>query len=344
VLFRSLKKALDTVKIDDAGNVIDPATGRHITSLETAFNSRKIFSAFDENTGEIFLVSRERIVPFEKAVRKNKIDSDVKIFDPRLNRDLSINDAFEHGILDKRTGMIIDPKGGSLLSIKEAVKRGVVSINGAPVVTGHHDSEATEHARITSRKERHLLQPFDDVIETTSSTKTASRADRNIKARSTASPQVELPSYDDLSGLYAFTRRRDSLNSQKKKSSDSVKLTETTTTSTSTTRKKTPIVYDIDMTTTVVNENQGLGFGGAALADRVDSTATGHVFTKITKNNKEVVSRFKNNEVVSSVKEDFKETVYEPGKEPQVTNQKRYENVTKAMPSSVLDIDADASQ
>ena len=161
----SLRKALETVRINDNGEVVDPTTSKCITTLENAFNTRKIFSAFDENTGEIFLSSRGKIVPFEKAVRKNKMDKEVRIFDPKQNKELNINDAIEYGILDKTTGMIIDPKGGSLLSIREAVKRGIINIVGAPVVTGHHDSETIEKPVITSRKHRHLLQPHDDDID-----------------------------------------------------------------------------------------------------------------------------------------------------------------------------------
>jgi len=161
----TLKHALDTIKLDENGNVIDPATNKCIISLEDAFNHRKIFSAFDENTGEIFLSSLGKIVPFEKAMRKNKMDKSVRIFDPKSNKDLTLNDAIERAIIDKTSGMVIDPKGGSLLSIKEAVKRGILSVSGAPVVTGHHDSEKIETPVITSRKTRHSLLQFDEVNE-----------------------------------------------------------------------------------------------------------------------------------------------------------------------------------
>ena len=133
------------------------------------FNARKIFPAFDENTGEIYLPSLGKIVPFERAIRKNKMDKSVRVFDPRSNKDLCINDAIERALIDKTSGMIIDPKSGGcggLLSIKEAVKRGVVSVTGAPLVTGHHESEGgVESAVITSRKLRHTNQHghFDNV-------------------------------------------------------------------------------------------------------------------------------------------------------------------------------------
>lgn len=100
----TLKQTLDTVKIDDKGQVIDPMTNDVVINLEAAFNHRKIFSAFNENTGEIFLTSRGKIVPFEKAMRKNKMDKSVRIFDPKSNKDLTINDAIERAIIDKTSG------------------------------------------------------------------------------------------------------------------------------------------------------------------------------------------------------------------------------------------------
>ena len=104
----TLKQTLDTVKLDDNGQVIDPVTGKCIINLEAAFNHRKLFSAFNENTGEIFLTSRGKIVPFEKAMRKNKMDKSVRIFDPKSNKDLTINDAIERAIIDKTSGMLYD--------------------------------------------------------------------------------------------------------------------------------------------------------------------------------------------------------------------------------------------
>ncbi len=100
----TLKQTLDTVRINEQGEVVEPATNEVIINLEVAFNHRKIFSAFNENTGEIFLGSRAKLVPFEKAMRKNKMDKSVRIFDPKSNKDLTINDAIERAILDKTSG------------------------------------------------------------------------------------------------------------------------------------------------------------------------------------------------------------------------------------------------
>jgi hypothetical protein len=179
-ILMTLKEALDTLRINDEGHVIDAQTEKLIVSLESMFNTRKLFSAFNENTGEIFLSSKSKIVPFERAIRKNKLDKSVRIFDPKSNKDLTINDAIERAIIDKTSGMIIDPKGGNLLSVKEAVKRGILSITGAPVVTGHHGSETIETPTITSRNQRHSTQQFDHVNEV---------ADQNISYPTKSSRQ-----------------------------------------------------------------------------------------------------------------------------------------------------------
>lgn len=192
----TLKQTLDTVRINDNGEVIDPVTNEVIINLEIAFNHRKIFPAFNENTGEIFLTTRGKIVPFEKAMRKNKIDKSVRLFDPKSNKDLTLNDAIERAIIDKTSGMIIDPKGGGLLSIKEAVKRGIVSLTGAPVVTGHHENNETiETATITSRKSRHSALQFDEVnehVERQSHTKQRSHYKNKIQPRTTKSAKTPI--------------------------------------------------------------------------------------------------------------------------------------------------------
>jgi hypothetical protein len=287
----SIRKALEQVRINDNGEVVDPVTGKCIITLENAFNTRKIFSAFDENTGEIFLQSRGKIVPFEKAVRKNKMDKDVKIFDPKHNRELSINDAIEHGLLDKTTGMIIDPKGGSLLNIREAVKRGIVTLVGSPVVTGHHDSETIEKPVITSRKNRHLLQPYDDDI------------DNNNGRTATAAVGVETGKLS--------SKTRVLYDNNNKNNGSAVMMNSP--------RTKTQMVYDFDdsMTSTTSDNNKY-----DSLLGRV---------TKITTHSEEHSKRIRDEgDVINKVKKNFKETVLQPGLPDKITASSNYEYETKS--------------
>lgn len=116
--------------------------------------------------------------------------------------------------------MIIDPKGGGLLSIKEAVKRGILCLTGAPVVTGHHENNETiETATITSKKSRHLNIQFDEVND---------NGDRNF-----------VKSYDTQ-------KVRNRSTSRNHTSSDSR-------------TKKTPIVYDTEyLNSDYVRENPGV--------------------------------------------------------------------------------------
>lgn len=271
----TLKKCLDTVRIDSEGQVLDPSTGKCIITLENAFNTRKIFSAFDENTGEIFLPHMERKVPFEKAVRKNKLGKDVLIFDPKSSKDLTLNDAIERGIIDRTTGQVIDPKSNCLLSIRESVKRGLINIVGAPVVTGHHDSETVEKATITTRHQRQQFTPSFDTETVQSGHLKYNRS-------------IETHNNDDLSDLYANTRRLE--------------------TNLVSPLKKTPIVYDIDTTTTVEPSNEKV---------------------KITTKSEEHYKKKKADEtIVEKVSSELKETIIEPGKEPKITTNNFEDEIT----------------
>ena len=248
---------------DENGNVLDSTSGKLIISLENVFNTRKLFSAFNENTGEIFLSSKNKIVPFEKAIRKNKLDKSVRIFDPRSNKDLTINDAIERAIIDKTSGMIIDPKGGSLLSVKEAVKRGILSITGAPVVTGHHGSETIETPVITSRKTRHSMQQFDDVSEN-----------------------------GDSCRVKKSTAKQD--------------------------RTRTPIARDTEF------------LGSEILKNHPTLISNPDVITSIKTTNEEHRKKIKGNNVIESLKGDFKETVIKPGEMPKVTTSSTYGSELKS--------------
>ena len=263
----TLKQALEVFKLDERVNLVEIETNKVVVNLESAFNTRKLFPAFDENTGEIFLNSRAKIVPFEKAVRKNKLDKSVRIFDPKSNKDLTLNDAIERAIIDKTSGMVIDPKGGGLLSIKEAVKRGILSITGAPVVTGHHNSEAIEAPKITSRKTRHSMQQFDDVSEPNGHERSSRVFSRVSKTN----------------GSTGFSSRA---------------------------RK--PIANDTEyLSSEILQRNPGL------LSDQ-------SVITNIKVTNEEHRKKIKGNDVIESLKTDYKETVIKPGESPKVTSSGTY--------------------
>ncbi|CAF4722920.1 unnamed protein product, partial [Rotaria magnacalcarata] len=80
------KEALDGIKIDNDGQVIDSYSNKVITTLELAYNHRKLFSQFDVNAGEIFLPAQNESIGFEKAVRKNLLDNNrIKLFDPKTS-------------------------------------------------------------------------------------------------------------------------------------------------------------------------------------------------------------------------------------------------------------------
>ncbi|CAF1012011.1 unnamed protein product [Rotaria sp. Silwood1] len=152
--YMTLKDALDGIRIDNDGQVIDSYSNKVITTLELAYNHRKLFSQFDVNAGEIFLPSQNESIGFEKAVRKNLLDNNrIKLFDPKTSREYSIQDAIERGLIDHESGLIYDSRSRTTYSIREAIRHGIIAIVGAPLVPIKADHE-TVAAKITSRNHR----------------------------------------------------------------------------------------------------------------------------------------------------------------------------------------------
>jgi hypothetical protein len=152
--YMTLKDALDGIRIDHEGQVIDSYSNKTITTLELAFNHRKLFSQFDVNAGEVFLPSQNESVGFEKAIRKNLLDNNrMKLFDPKTSREYTIQDAIERGLIDQESGLVYDSHSRAQYSIREAIRHGIVAIVGAPLVPIKADHE-TVAAKITSRKHR----------------------------------------------------------------------------------------------------------------------------------------------------------------------------------------------
>lgn len=193
--------------------------------------------------------------------------------------------------------MIIDPKGcGGLLSIKEAVKRGIVSITGSPVVTGHHNSETIEAPTITSRKNRHLTQKFDDVSIHASNTLPI------MKQRHTKSSRHHHHHGNKLKS--ASSSRMSSTATQSASSSNGLKSKSYT---------KTPIVYDAEFLQSDLLKN-----------------ADPNLVTSLKTTNEEHARKISGNDVTEVNKSDFKETLLEPGQLPKVTASANYEKVTKS--------------
>ncbi|CAM4876988.1 unnamed protein product [Rotaria socialis] len=156
--YMTLKEALDGIKIDNEGQVIDSYSNKVITTLDLAYNHRKLFSQFDVNAGEIFLPAQNESIGFEKAVRKNLLDNNrIKLFDPKTSREYSVQDAIERGIIDHESGLVYDPRSRTTYSIREAIRHGIIAVVGAPLVPIKADHE-TVAAKITSRnRRRHSL-------------------------------------------------------------------------------------------------------------------------------------------------------------------------------------------
>lgn len=197
--------------------------------------------------------------------------------------------------------MIIDPKGcGGLLSIREAVKRGIVSVTGAPVVTGHHNSETIETPTITSRKLRHNPpQRFDDSVSNHNHNTNTLPI---VKSRSSRPrhhhhhKQLKSASSSRLNGGGAGAGS--SANGLKSKS-----------------YTKTPIIYDAEFLQSDLLKDA-----------QTDPTVT----TTLKTSNEEHRKKISGNDVTELTRSGFKETLIQPGEMPKVTASGNYEKETKS--------------
>ena len=348
-----------------------------LISLEMAFNTRKLFSTFDENTGEIYLAKADKIVPFERAVRKcvnagAKASTDataaaacaVRLFDPRSGKELSVHDAIERGIVHRKTGMIVDPKAGNLLSIREAVKRCIVSVSGAPVVTGRHggyeaplaitasaaDAQLTSaHSQshlaagvveapvFTSRRLRHAhhqqhhqQRQREDAVSSRSSSsaatvRTASSTGtrRHTSKHSTATRKSSVSSVASSSSKKAFGETNESSSTAaraKRHGGGAASMRSLSSSSGASSSRSRPF----DLHTLTVDD--GLSGSASLVANYSDP----HYITTVKTSEEERRKKISGNEVLESVRGEFKETLFKPGELPKLTAQSQYENAFKS--------------
>lgn len=212
--------------------------------------------------------------------------------------------------------MIIDPKGcGGLLSIKEAVKRGIVSITGAPVVTGHHNSETIEAPTITSRKHRHFPpQKFDDVVAEPPSTPLPI-----VKSRSSGGARRH---HHHHHHHHQSSRSGSGGDASRLKSASSSRIGESSATGAnglkSKSYTKTPIIYDAEF------------LQSADLLKEIGGTDSADSVTTLKTTNEEHRKKISGQDVTERVKSNFKETVLAPGELPKVTATANYEKETKS--------------
>ncbi|KAI5641273.1 spectrin repeat domain-containing protein [Phthorimaea operculella] len=77
-----------------------------------------------------------KTLTFKEALQKNIINPDSVIYNVEKGQPVTLKDAVESGLIDKKTGKLKEPKTGKTVDIKNAAKLGLIAIVAAPVLAG----------------------------------------------------------------------------------------------------------------------------------------------------------------------------------------------------------------
>lgn len=114
---KSLNSAMEDGDIDVAkGRVIDPKTKKSYT--------------FDAALARALLVTVERPITFQQAIRRGSIDFLKGTFrDPRTSRECTLEEAIKSELIDPESAVIKDPETGRFKTLKRALNEGLIDLN-----------------------------------------------------------------------------------------------------------------------------------------------------------------------------------------------------------------------
>lgn len=92
---------------------------------------------FDENTQKFRdPKSPNKVLTFKEALDKNVINPDSVIYNVEAGKPVTLREALNTGLIDKKTGKLKEPKTGKSVDIKNAAKMGLIAVVAAPVLAG----------------------------------------------------------------------------------------------------------------------------------------------------------------------------------------------------------------
>ncbi|XP_047035656.1 uncharacterized protein LOC124641568 isoform X30 [Helicoverpa zea] len=92
---------------------------------------------FDEKTQKFRdPKSPNKVLTFKEALDKKIINPDSVIYNVEAGKPVTLKEALNSGLIDKKTGKLKEPKTGKSLDIKNAAKMGLIAVVAAPVLAG----------------------------------------------------------------------------------------------------------------------------------------------------------------------------------------------------------------
>lgn len=92
---------------------------------------------FDEKTQKFRdPKSPKKVLTFTEALEKNIINPESVIYNVVAAKSVTLREALNTGLIDKKTGKLKEPKTGKSVDIKNAAKMGLIAIIAAPILAG----------------------------------------------------------------------------------------------------------------------------------------------------------------------------------------------------------------
>lgn len=92
---------------------------------------------FDEKTQKFRdPKSPNKVMTFKEALERNIINPDSVIYNVDAAKPVTLQEALDSGMLDKKTGKLKDAKTGKSIDVKNAAKLGLIAVVAAPVLAG----------------------------------------------------------------------------------------------------------------------------------------------------------------------------------------------------------------
>ena len=162
----SLVTALRQGLIDGVtSEVTNTRTEEKIPLLE-AISMGLIDNAFDKESGQLYDTLTGKSVSLDKALTDGQLRSDeVKVLDTVTGEMVPLDVAFRKGLVDMRTGAVTDKKTGKKMSPQEAMKLGVLTIVGAPVLAGKAVFDIIKEAKVHVKPVKSPVKPVKSPVK-----------------------------------------------------------------------------------------------------------------------------------------------------------------------------------
>ncbi|XP_061380486.1 dystonin isoform X15 [Danaus plexippus] len=103
---------------------------------------------FDENTQKFYdPKSPDSKITFKEALEKKIIDPESVIYDVTAGKPVTLQEALNTGLLDKKSGKFREPETGKSVDIKNAAKMGLVAVIAGPVLAGMAVAEGVKNIK-----------------------------------------------------------------------------------------------------------------------------------------------------------------------------------------------------